>query len=111
MATLPAEIYAADADTLYVNQFIGSRARFDVGPAPVEVRMASRYTKDGSVRIGVHPELYERVERALPALFSRSIRIAPSRLGDRAGLIGAVHAAAQGLRQGAESRQYALGES
>ena len=45
--------------------------------------------------IGVRPELYERVERALPALFSRPISIATSRLGDRAGLIGAVHAAAQ----------------
>ena len=61
--------------------------------------------------IGVRPELYERVERALPALFSRPVSIAPSRLGDRAGLIGAVHAAAQGLRQSAESRQCALGES
>lgn len=61
--------------------------------------------------IGVRPELYERVERALPALFSRHISIATSRLGDRAGLIGAVHAAAQGLRQNVESRQCALGES
>jgi predicted NBD/HSP70 family sugar kinase len=49
--------------------------------------------------IGVRPELYERVQRALPALFSRPITIAPSQLGDRAGLIGAVCAAAQGLRQ------------
>jgi predicted NBD/HSP70 family sugar kinase len=49
--------------------------------------------------IGVRPELYERVQRALPTLFSRPIAIAPSRLGDRAGLIGAVCAAAQALRQ------------
>ena len=48
--------------------------------------------------IGVRPELYERVQQALPALFPRPINIAPSRLGDRAGLIGAVCAAAQGLR-------------
>jgi len=48
--------------------------------------------------IGVRPELYERVRRALPALFSRPINIAPSRLGDRAGLIGAVCAVAQALR-------------
>jgi predicted NBD/HSP70 family sugar kinase len=52
--------------------------------------------------IGVRPELYERVRRALPALFSRPIAIAPSRLGDRAGLIGAVCAAAQVLRQNLE---------
>jgi predicted NBD/HSP70 family sugar kinase len=49
--------------------------------------------------IGMRPELYERVRRILPALFSRPITIAPSRLGDRAGLVGAVCAAAQALRQ------------
>jgi predicted NBD/HSP70 family sugar kinase len=49
--------------------------------------------------IGVRPELYERVQQALPALFSRPINIAPSRLGDRAGLIGAVCAVAQALRR------------
>src|SRR6202041_2138002 len=49
--------------------------------------------------IGVRPELYERVRRALPALFSRPITIVPSRLGDRAGLIGAAWAAGQALRQ------------
>jgi predicted NBD/HSP70 family sugar kinase len=52
--------------------------------------------------IGVRPELYERVRAVLPVLFSRAIAIAPSRLGDRAGLIGAVWAAAQALRQNAE---------
>jgi predicted NBD/HSP70 family sugar kinase len=52
--------------------------------------------------IGVRPELYERVRRALPALFSRPITIAPSRLGDRAGLIGAAWAAGQTLRQNPE---------
>jgi predicted NBD/HSP70 family sugar kinase len=49
--------------------------------------------------IGVRPELYERVQRVLPSLFSRPITIAPSRLGDRAGLIGAAWAAGQPLRQ------------
>lgn len=52
--------------------------------------------------IGVRPELYERVQRILPALFSRPIAVAPSRLGDRAGLIGAVCAAARAMRQDAE---------
>lgn len=51
--------------------------------------------------IGVRPELYERVQRVLPTLFSRPIAIAPSQLGDRAGLIGAVSAAARGLSRGA----------
>jgi predicted NBD/HSP70 family sugar kinase len=58
--------------------------------------------------IGVRPELYERVRRALPALFSRPVTIAPSTLGDRAGLIGAVCAAAQALRQNREPAQRAL---
>jgi predicted NBD/HSP70 family sugar kinase len=49
--------------------------------------------------IGVRPELYERVRRALPALSSRPITIAPSQLGDRAGLIGALCAAAQTTRR------------
>lgn len=49
--------------------------------------------------IGVRPELFERVRRALPAFSPRPIAIAPSQLGDRAGLIGAAWAAANGLRQ------------
>src|SRR6202041_472010 len=49
--------------------------------------------------IGVRPELYERVRRALPALFSRPVTIAPTPLGDRAGLIGALCAAAQSTRR------------
>lgn len=48
--------------------------------------------------IGVRPELHERVRLTLPSLFSRPVSIAPSQLGDRAGLIGAVCAAAQALR-------------
>src|SRR4051812_36276823 len=58
--------------------------------------------------IGMRPELYERVRRALPALFSRPITIARSRLGDRAGLIGAVCASVQALRQDPGYRQPAL---
>ena len=53
--------------------------------------------------IGVRPELYERVRQTLPTLFSRPITIEPSRLGDRAGLIGAAWAAGQALRQNSEA--------
>ena len=49
--------------------------------------------------IGVRPELYQRVRQALPALLTRPISIAPSQLGDRAGLIGAVCTAARALRE------------
>jgi predicted NBD/HSP70 family sugar kinase len=59
--------------------------------------------------IGVRPELYERVGKALPSLFSRPITIAPSQLGDRAGLIGAVCAAAHALRQNSEPAHLELG--
>jgi len=52
--------------------------------------------------IGVRPEMYERVQRALPALFSRPIAIAPSQLGDRAGLVGAAWAAGRALRRNPE---------
>lgn len=49
--------------------------------------------------IGVRPELHERVRKMLPALYARPITIAPSQLGDGAGLVGAVCVAAQGLRR------------
>ena len=59
--------------------------------------------------IGIRPELYERVRGALPALFSRPISTALSQLGDRAGLIGAVCAAAQAMCQSSEAAQCAPG--
>ncbi len=65
MARLPAEIYATGPETLYVNQYIGGRARLDVGPAPVEIRMASRYIQDGSVRIEVQPDRPRRFTLAI----------------------------------------------
>ena len=58
--------------------------------------------------IGMRPELYERVQRALPTLYSRPVTIVPSKLGDRAGLVGAVCAAAQVLRQNLEPAQRTL---
>lgn len=61
--------------------------------------------------IGMRPELYERVRQTLPALFPRPVTIAPSQLGDRAGLIGAVCAAAQALRQDREPARDALQSS
>ncbi len=43
--------------------------------------------------IGLRPELYERVRRVLKTLSPRPIQIAPSLLGERAGLVGAAWAA------------------
>jgi predicted NBD/HSP70 family sugar kinase len=44
--------------------------------------------------IGARPELVERIRRAMPTVFARPVNIARSQLGTRAGLIGAVRAAA-----------------
>lgn len=55
--------------------------------------------------IGLRPELYVRIQRALPAFFPRHVSIALSQLGDRAGLIGAICAAAQAMRRNAEPAQ------
>ncbi|MFO1468366.1 MAG: ROK family protein [Steroidobacteraceae bacterium] len=52
--------------------------------------------------IGVRPEFHGRVQEILPTLFSRPIAIAPSQLGDRAGLMGAAWAAGRALRQSVE---------
>jgi len=59
--------------------------------------------------IGVRPELHERVRTALTTLYSRPITIVPSQLGDRAGLMGAVCAAARSLRQESEIAHRELG--
>ena len=61
--------------------------------------------------IGVRPELCERVRKAVPSLFSRPITIVPSQLGDQAGLIGAVCAAAYALRQSLQPAQMQPGPS
>jgi DUF1680 family protein len=65
MAMLPSEIYATDSETLYVNQFIGSRAQLKVGAVPVEVQMTSRYLDDGTVRIALKPDAARRFTVAI----------------------------------------------
>lgn len=76
MAMLPAEIYATDSETLYVNQFIGSRARLTLGAEPVEVRMTARYIDEGTVRMALNLEAARRFTLAVrvPAWF-----LAPSK--------------------------------
>jgi predicted NBD/HSP70 family sugar kinase len=48
--------------------------------------------------IGTRPELVERVRRDTQAVFARPVRILASALGSRAGVVGAVYAAANNLR-------------
>jgi predicted NBD/HSP70 family sugar kinase len=47
--------------------------------------------------IGARPELVERVQREMTTVFARPVSIVASKLGTRAGLIGAVHGAVSHL--------------
>jgi len=47
--------------------------------------------------IGVRPELVERVVRHIPEVYARTVRVVPSGLGARAGLVGAVSMAVNRL--------------
>jgi len=55
MGALPSYIYATDADSLYVNLFVGSKAKAAVNGAKVSVQQTTRYPWDGAVRIAVAP--------------------------------------------------------
>jgi DUF1680 family protein len=64
---LPSYIYAHDADSIYVNLFIGSQARIQLGANRVTVTQTTRYPWEGQVHIAVALEqpaefdLYVRV--------------------------------------------------
>jgi DUF1680 family protein len=55
MAALPGYLYASDADGVYVNQFIGSRATLNVKSTKVSLRQTTRYPWDGEITIRVEP--------------------------------------------------------
>lgn len=56
MSTLPSYIYATDAsDRLYVNLFIGSKAKINLGGKTIAVTQTTRYPWDGDVRLAVDP--------------------------------------------------------
>ena len=67
MGALPSYIYATDADSLYVNLFIGSKATAQVNGVKVALRQSTRYPWEGAVRIAVDPEQ--------PASFAVMLRI------------------------------------
>ncbi|MBV9123209.1 MAG: glycoside hydrolase family 127 protein [Planctomycetes bacterium] len=67
MAALPGYIYAQDADGLYVNLFVGSRAEVTLPAGKVVVRQTTRYPWQGQVHLVVEPEH--------PGEFNLSIRI------------------------------------
>ncbi len=68
LLSLPTWIYLKDADSIYVNLFIGSTATVeDVAGADVEIVQATDYPWSGSVAITVNP--------ASPAKFSVKVRV------------------------------------
>ncbi len=70
MGALPGYIYAADPGGVYVNLFIGSRARMDLGGekgTQLSLAQTTNYPWDGDVRLAVDPER--------PATFDVRIRV------------------------------------
>ncbi len=67
MPSLPGYIYAQREDAVYVNLFIGSQAKLDVGGQPVTLRQQTKYPWEGDVRIEVQPQQ--------PAAFALRVRV------------------------------------
>ncbi|MBZ5515251.1 MAG: glycoside hydrolase family 127 protein [Acidobacteriia bacterium] len=67
MGAMPGYIYATENDSVYVNLFVGSRASVSLPQTKVEVRQATRYPWDGSVRIFV--------QAVQPTAFNLMVRI------------------------------------
>ncbi len=64
---LPGFIYAKDRQAVYVNLFIGSEARVDIGKNKVQLKQATQYPWNGRTQITVMPEH--------PAAFNVNVRI------------------------------------
>ncbi len=56
LPSLPGYVYATQGDTVFVNLFIASGGRIDIGGHRVLLTQATRYPWDGNVRITVSPE-------------------------------------------------------
>lgn len=55
MGALPSYIYATDGDSVYVNLFVGSKAKMELGGVRVSIRQTTHYPWEGVVRISVDP--------------------------------------------------------
>ncbi|RYG73151.1 glycoside hydrolase family 127 protein [bacterium] len=53
---LPSYIYATDANSAYVNLYIGSKANLEVGKTPVTLTQSSNYPWDGTIKLTVSPQ-------------------------------------------------------
>ncbi|MBS1701082.1 MAG: glycoside hydrolase family 127 protein [Armatimonadetes bacterium] len=67
MGAMPSYLYSTDSDSLYVNQFVGSRAEVKLGGRSVQVVQTTEYPWNGAVRLAV--------ETDGPAKFSLKIRV------------------------------------
>lgn len=67
MGMMPSCIYATDADSVYVNLFVGSRATMVVSGSNVAIRQTTGYPWDAHVHIAVEP--------TQPATFAVMLRI------------------------------------
>jgi DUF1680 family protein len=56
MGALPGFIYAQDADSIYANLFVGSRANLTVNGSKVVLRQTTQYPWSGEVKLAVEPE-------------------------------------------------------
>src|SRR4030042_4755095 len=56
IASLGGYIYAKTPDEIYVNLFIGSRAKTNLGKTAVEIAQETRYPWEGKTRLTVSPE-------------------------------------------------------
>ena len=80
MGMMPSCIYATDADSVYVNLFVGSRATMEVSGSKIAIRQTTRYPWDGHVDIAVEP--------AQPATFAIMLRIPEWCRGETVGING-----------------------
>jgi DUF1680 family protein len=67
MGAMPGYIYATDADSVYVNLFVGGKASIRLSGAAISIRQTTRYPWSGSVKIAVEP--------SVPASFALMVRI------------------------------------
>jgi DUF1680 family protein len=67
MGAMPGYIYGSDAESLYVNLFVGSRASAVLKQTATSIRQTTKYPWDGAVKISVDP--------AAPTPFNLKVRI------------------------------------
>jgi DUF1680 family protein len=67
VSALPGYIYATDGEGLYVNLFIGSHAKLNVGTTAITVSQKTEYPWDGAISVDVNPEE--------PATFTVFVRV------------------------------------